>query len=224
MKIDKFKHWIQSNPKRQALVYFFTFVLTFTFFRLFFDNEDFLASPLSSMFWIVAIGGLLAYIIFAVNTRKMLQQPIPDLISTPFFKPISLAIKIISALVILLCIFILVSFQIENWGGAPDLVEQLIFQLIGAIILIPLSLLYLKNTWKFEYDSGSFAICFLAALGLYFWIAFYAWRNPAISPPTFYEHILFFLTRSPFIPPAIMLIPWLLWIVMVKPEKSIKVS
>ncbi|NJN53508.1 MAG: hypothetical protein HC804_01405 [Anaerolineae bacterium] len=220
MDSGKLKSWKDFSPAWKAGFYFIAMTGTLLLFKFIMDNEDFLETPLKFVIFSLGLGTIGAYIVFAGERRKQQGQEFPTIHSTPLYQPITLIIRIISVLVIVICIGILLAFQIENWGGSPDRAEQIMMKLVGLAFLIPLSALYLVSAWKYkENTSGTWWVyALLAAVGLYFWIANYAWLNPVTSPPVWYVEVYPVLTGLPFILPLVMMLPIIFWLVMIRPS------
>jgi hypothetical protein len=132
-----------------------------------------------------------------------------------------MAVRVATIAVIIISVGILIVFRIENWGGDPNRTEQIVMQLVGVVFLAPLSALYVGSGWKFA-KSGSLLwlfLCGAGAFGLYLWNANYAWHTiPSTNPSNTYDRLYWLLCRVPFIPPGMMLIPWIAWLPTIWPK------
>ncbi len=214
--IQALKVWATASPKHRAIAALVLMILFAIIFRLFRHFEGFLASPLGYWGFMVGMSLLWSYVIYTTYTFQQRGEEVPHLAATPSFSIFSLIIKVTAALVVLISIGLLLSFRIENWGGEPNLQEQIRAQLVGVAFLLPIGAAYLFCGWIFsnpKYCSWSYFILF-PALALYLWNANYAWHNPVNQISARYEIFYSWVQALPFLPIPILVIPLIIWLVV----------
>jgi hypothetical protein len=214
--IREFKDWATVSPKRRAITALIFMIPLCILFRLYTNPKFFWASPLKELAIFVGGSLLYAYVIYATETFRQQGKEIPHLSNTPGFSGLSLLIKFATALVILVSIGILLLFRIENWGGVPNLREQITMQLVGLAFLVPIGGFYLLCGWVFSNQKylGWSYIIFLPAMALSIWNANFSWQNPVNPIPSGYEQLYSLAQIIPYLPISIMLIPIIIWLVM----------
>ena len=219
-KFDEIRDWIYDTPKRKAIAFFIAYVPFLLLLQLVMDSDDLIVDPLKEIGFVVGFGIFGIFLIYAIETRRERGQTIPGVTSMPYFTLLATAVKATIVLIVIISVEILITFRIENWGGDPNRTEQIVMQLVGVAFLAPLSALYVRSGWKFD-KSGSLLwllLCGAGAFGLYLWNSNYAWHTLSTNPSITYNRLYWLLCRVPFIPPGMMLIPWIAWLPMIWPK------
>jgi hypothetical protein len=215
-KFQEFKKWVETSPKNSAVASLL-FIPVFFLFRLAIDTQDVLENPLKEIPLITIISVIYAYVTYTTKTLRQNKQEVPHLTSTLGFSQLALSVKVIVVFVLLISLWILFSFHIENWGGVLDPNRQLTMQLVGIAFFIPIGILYILCGWLFSNPKHlpSSYLIYIPAFALSFWNANYSWRNPANPIPYGYEQFYWLVFRMPMLPLLIMLIPVAVWLVTV---------
>lgn len=215
-RFSAIKVWVWASPLRKASFVFGTIIVVLALWALIRDGREFIQDPAQYLGSIVIVAIYMGYYTYVKETYILRKQAMPSPTSIPAYSVLALVIKLIVVTVLLTSVGILMIFRVENLGGGPDFRDQLIHQLLASALLGPLVFLYGLSGWKFA-KTGSLTWLLVTApiaYGLYFWNAFYAWRNPQTGIPGWYEALYQYVGVVSFVPLAVMAFCHIVWLVM----------